>query len=168
MKDEIKMSPFLSILADETTNISCKAQFSLVYCYIFNGNVIGRFICFDNVSDDESTCAISSLILKHFANCGTKLVAQTYDGAADMFSALNGVPSKIRDVYPLTLFVHCSANVLNLVLSQSVHQISTCQVFFCIFKQFGCFLYTIYKANKSFGWVFTKTASSRVFTNSLK
>ena len=30
IKDEVKMSPFVSILADEATNISCKAQFSLV------------------------------------------------------------------------------------------------------------------------------------------
>ena len=76
------MSSFVSILAGETTDISCKAQFSLVYRYIFNGNVIERFICFNDVSEDKLASAISSLILKHiknFANCGTKLVAQTYD-----------------------------------------------------------------------------------------
>ena len=104
------MSPFVSILADEATNISCKAQFSLVYCYIFNGNVIERIVCFNDVSDDKSASAMSSLILKHtknFANCDTKLVVQTYDGAAVMSPALNGVQSKLEDVYPQTLFVHC-------------------------------------------------------------
>ena len=39
IKDEIRMSPFVPILAGETTDISCKAQFFLVYCYIFSGNV---------------------------------------------------------------------------------------------------------------------------------
>ena len=94
----VRMSPFVSILADETTDISCKVQFSLVYCYIFNGSVIERFICFNDVSGDKSASAISSLILKYikyFANCGTKLVAQTFDGAAVMSSALSGVQSKI-------------------------------------------------------------------------
>ena len=104
----------------------------MVYRYIFNGNVIERSICFSDVSDNKSASAISSLILKqikNFANCGTKLVAQTYDGAAVMSSALNGVQSKIKDVYPQTLFGHCNAHVLNLVLSHSVQQISTSKVF---------------------------------------
>ena len=123
IKDEVRMSPFVSILTDETTDISCKAQCTLVYCYIFSGNVIERFICFNDVSGDKSASAISSLILKHiknFANCGTKLVAQSYDGAAVMSSALNGVQSKTKNVYPQTLFVHCYTHVLNLVLSRSV------------------------------------------------
>ena len=40
IKDDVRMSPLVSILADETTDVSCKAQFSLVYRYIFSGNVI--------------------------------------------------------------------------------------------------------------------------------
>ena len=145
IKDEVRMSPFVAILADETTDVSCKAQFSLVYRYIFNGNVIERFISFNDVSGDKSASDIASLILKHiknFANCGTKLVAQTYDGAAVMSSALNGVQSKIKDVYPQTLFVHCYhcyAHVLNLVLSQSVQQISTCKIFFASLNGLAAF-----------------------------
>ena len=94
------MSPFVLISTDETTNISCKAQFCLIYRYIFNGNVIERFICNNDVSDDKSLSAISSLISKHiknFANYGTKLVAQTYDGAAVTSLALNGVQSETKD-----------------------------------------------------------------------
>ena len=67
------------------------------------------------------------------------MVAQTYDGAAVMSSALNGVQSKIKDVYPQTLFVHCYAHVLNLVLSQSVQQISTCKVFFASLNGLAAF-----------------------------
>ena len=136
------MSPFVAILADETTDISCKAQFSLVYRYILNGNVIERFICFNDVSGDKSASAIASLILKHiknFATCGAKLVAQTYDGAAVMSSAFNGVQSKIKDVYPQTLFVHRYAHVLNLVLSQSVQRISTCKIFFASLNGLAAF-----------------------------
>ena len=61
IKDEVRMSPFVLVLADETTDISCKAQLSLVYRYILNGSVIERFICFNDVSGDKSASAISSL-----------------------------------------------------------------------------------------------------------
>ena len=129
IKDEVKKSPFVAILADETTDISCISQFSLVYRYICNGNVMERFICFNDVSENKSASVISTLVLDHiknFADCGNKLVAQTYDGAAAMSSELNGVQGKVKSVYPQALFVHCYAHVLNLVLSQSVQEISAC------------------------------------------
>ena len=161
------MSPFVPILADKTTDISYKAQFSWVYRYIFNGNVMERFICFNDVSEDNSASAISSLILKHiknFANCGTKLVAQTYDDVAVMSSALNGVHSKIKDVCPQTLFVHCYAHVLNLALSQSVQQISTCKVFFASLNGLAAFFTPSSKRTKVLNEF---TAPSRV-PNSLE
>ena len=78
------MPSFVSILANETTGISCMAQFSSVYRYTFNGSVIERFVCFNDVSENKTASATSSLILKHiknFANCA-KLADHTYDGAA--------------------------------------------------------------------------------------
>ena len=104
--EEVKNSPFVAILADETTDISCKSQFSLVYRYIFNGSVIERFICLNDVSENKTASVISSLILDHiknFADCGNKLAAQTYDGTAVMSSALNGVQGHIKSTYPQAL-----------------------------------------------------------------
>ena len=155
IKEEVKNSPFVAILADETIDISCKSQFSLAYRYIFNGSVIERFICLNDVSENKTASVISSnyiksLILDHiknFADCGNMLVAQTYNDVAVMSSALNGVQGQIKSTYPQALFVHCYAHLLNLVLSQSVQEISTCKIFFFFIKQFSCFLYTVCKTN---------------------
>ena len=56
-----------------------------------------------------------------------------------MSSALNGVQSKTKNVYPQTLFVHCYTHVLNLVLSQSVQEISTCKIFFASLNGLAAF-----------------------------
>ncbi len=42
-------------------------------------------------------------------NFKDKLVAQTYDGAAVMASALNGLQAKVKAIAPSAMFVHCYA-----------------------------------------------------------
>lgn len=69
------------------------------------------------------------LLLRLWHRFEEKLVAQTYDGAAMMASALNGLQAKVKAVAPLlsAVFVHCFAHRLNLVLSQGVKSIQCCQ-----------------------------------------
>jgi len=49
----------------------------------------------------------------------SKLVAQTYDGAAVMSGHLNGLQSKVLEKYPKAMFTHCYAHVINLILQQN-------------------------------------------------
>ena len=63
-------------------------------------------------------------------DCVTKLVAQTYDGAAVMASELNGVQAKIKEKVPEAMFTHCYAHKLNLVLSHSAKCMPECKTFF--------------------------------------
>ncbi len=42
-------------------------------------------------------------------NFKDKLVVQTYDGAAVMASALNGLQAKVKAIAPSAMFVHCYA-----------------------------------------------------------
>jgi hypothetical protein len=58
------------------------------------------------------------------------LVSQTYDGACAMDGHINGLQSKIIEAYPLAIFTHCYAHVLNLVLKQSLSNIKECRLFF--------------------------------------
>jgi hypothetical protein len=44
---------------------------------------------------------------------------QGYDGASIMSDAFNGVQAVIRKSYPLALYIHCAAHVLNLSVSNS-------------------------------------------------
>jgi hypothetical protein len=58
-----------------------------------------------------------------------KLVGQIYDGACVMSGHINGLQSKVMEAYPLAIFTHCYAHVLNLVLKQSLSNIKECRLF---------------------------------------
>jgi len=72
-------------------------------------------------------------------NFKDKLVAQTYDGAAVMTSALNGLQAKVKAIAPSAMFVHCYAHRLNLVLSQGAKCLPECRIFFASLSGFGTF-----------------------------
>lgn len=72
-------------------------------------------------------------------NFAEKLIAQTYDGAAVIASALNGLQAKVRAVAPSAIFVHCYAHRLNLILCQGLKNIPKAKVFFATLGGFTSF-----------------------------
>ena len=52
------------------------------------------------------------------------MVSQGYDGAAVMSGHCSGVQSRIRQVAPKALYVHCNAHCLNLCLVDCVKSVS--------------------------------------------
>ena len=60
----------------------------------------------------------------------SKLIMQTYDGAAVMSGHLNGLQALIRQDYPFAFFFHCAAHRFNLVLCQSAQGIRQVKWFF--------------------------------------
>lgn len=65
---------------------------------------------------------LAILILESLKQFGVELKflrEQGYDGAVAMSGIYNGVQSHIRKIYPSTIYVHCSAHILNLVVSKS-------------------------------------------------
>lgn len=132
IKAEVNAAPFVAVEVDESTDITNKAQISVILRYVSNSEVKEAFLGFDDVSDDRRAAAISDYVLGALDkySCVDKLVAQTYDGASVMASELNGVQAKIKEKVPEALFTHCYAHKLNLVLSQSAKSIAECKVFF--------------------------------------
>ncbi|XP_022170921.1 zinc finger MYM-type protein 1-like [Myzus persicae] len=89
--------------------------------------------------EQEALCLVS-LILESLHNFGieTKYMrGQGYDGAAAMSGEFNGVQAIIRKTHPLALYVHCSAHVLNLAVSNSckVQEIRNLNDFEELFEQ---------------------------------
>jgi hypothetical protein len=80
--------------------------------------LVERFLGFFNVSEDRTAEGFFNLmnsVLQKF-DFKTKLIGQCYDGVSVMADHLNGVQAKIKEVAPMTLFTHCLAHRLNLVL----------------------------------------------------
>ncbi|OAF69368.1 hypothetical protein A3Q56_02895 [Intoshia linei] len=74
------------------------------------------FIGFKEIKD-RTAFGVAKYIFHNLEkyNCKDKLVAQTYDGASVIFSNLNGVQAKVKEIAPSALFTHCYAHKLNFV-----------------------------------------------------
>ncbi|XP_028677925.1 zinc finger MYM-type protein 1 isoform X1 [Erpetoichthys calabaricus] len=136
IKKEINAAPFVAVQVDETTDVTNKAQISVILRYVAKSEVACEvkeaFLGFDDVSDDRRAPAVAKYVLGMLEkyNCVEKLVAQTYDGASVMASELNEVQAKVKEKAPTAMFIHCYAHELNVVLLHSAKSIPECRTFF--------------------------------------
>ena len=104
IKEELENCAFLSVMLDETSDISCFSQLCTVLRYLnADGIICERFIKFSDVSKDRSAAAIARLVVAQLTELGClkKLFAQTYDGAAVMSGELDGVQAKVKILYQM-------------------------------------------------------------------
>lgn len=140
--EELKNTDFVSIQADETTDVTCRAQFSIIVRYVYKNEIYERFLGFYDVSSNKTAIGLSRKILEVLNSCKigkNKLVSQTYDGASVMSGSKSGVQTIIKQTYPQALFVHCYAHQLNLVLLHSSKQILDVKLFICNLTSFKTF-----------------------------
>lgn len=132
IKTETSSASFFAIILDETSDVMSKSQLSTVLRYVHDGHVHERFVGFSDVSDDRTADGLFRHVVKIVEEfqIKEKLVGQTYDGASVMSGHVNGLQKKVLDEYPLAIFTHCYAHVLNLVLQQGLSNIKECRIFF--------------------------------------
>ncbi|XP_077969971.1 zinc finger MYM-type protein 1-like [Styela clava] len=82
---EIENCQFLSIQSDETTDITCVSQLAVIFRFVKDGKPTERFHSFVPIVD-RTACGISAVLKEVLQpyNAKSKLIAQTYDGAAVM------------------------------------------------------------------------------------
>ncbi|XP_063913276.1 uncharacterized protein LOC135129937 [Zophobas morio] len=82
IKTEIKDASFVAIMVDETTDIANETK--------------ERFLGFVNISLERTASSLYNLVQKTIEEleCGSKLIAQSYDGAAVMAGELGGLQAK--------------------------------------------------------------------------
>ena len=117
--DEVKKAGFFSILADETTDCSNKEQLTLVLRFVDGQKKIREeFIEFVEAPATTGQ-ALAELLLSRIELLGLDanlLCGQGYDGAANMSGRQSGAAVRIRQIYPLALYMHCNSHVLNLCI----------------------------------------------------
>lgn len=130
---EIKEADYLSIIADETSDVSNIFQMAIVFRYIAKGKPVERFWDFLRPLDHDAK-SLSSVILaeleKHVKENKSKLICQTYDGAAVMSGSSNGVQAIVKQTYEHAAYVHCYAHQLNLVMLNAVSANKNVRIFF--------------------------------------
>ncbi|XP_065651258.1 SCAN domain-containing protein 3-like [Hydra vulgaris] len=148
IKREIDKARFVSLQADETTDVSCRSQFVIILRYLKGYQPVERFIAFIDVQD--RTAMGLTNVLKEELNCfglKEKLIAQAFDGAAVMSGSRNGVQSLMKEVYPNAHYVHCYAHQLNLVLKKVCSSNKRVRRFFSTLSGFGAFFTSSPKRN---------------------
>nr|CAI5833699.1 unnamed protein product [Callosobruchus analis] len=115
IQEELRSTAFFSWQIDETTDIACKSQLSVIFRYVIGGDIVERFVGFYDVSSGKNAESLYQLLVTEFQEFDLKhkLIAQTYDGAAVMSGDFSGLQSKIKNIAPHALFTHCCAHKLN-------------------------------------------------------
>ena len=74
--------------------------------------------------DAETLLTITKDILLRFDININNCRGQCYDGAANVAGSINGLQSKIREMEPRALSVHCAAHTIILVVQDSVAEVA--------------------------------------------
>lgn len=120
---EIKLAKYFTIIVDSTIDINKNDQFSLSLRFVDQeGMIREHFICFEELpgaSANNYFNILNKCIKKYdldFSMCR----GQAYDGASTMSGRFSGLQSKVKQLNPLALYIHCCAHNLNLVLIDSI------------------------------------------------
>ncbi len=120
---ELQSSPFITVMADETTDASNREQVTMVIRRVTEDlQVHEEFLGLYHVSAIDAatlTTVIKDLLMR--MNLGIeKLRGQCYDGASAMSGSKSGVAKRISDLEPRAVFTHCYGHALNLAASDTL------------------------------------------------
>lgn len=138
---DINTATFVSVQADETTDIACKSQFVIILRYIKENKPVERFLSFENVHD-RTARGLSEVLKKSLEpfNVKEKLIAQAYDGALVMSGNTGGVQTLMQNFFPYAKYVLCYAHQLNLVIQNACSKnIKFLRLFFANISGFTTF-----------------------------
>ena len=122
----LQSAPFLTIMADETTDASNKEQVTIFLRWVTESLLVheeflGLYFV-DSIDAKTITFVITDLF-QRFNLDMRRVRGQCYDGASSMSGSRSGVAKRITEIEPRALFTHCYGHALNLaacdVLKQS-------------------------------------------------
>ena len=114
---QIKSAKYFSTMMDESVDISRHEQLSLVVRY--NDDQFYVYECFVGFHRASSTTgeALFKLLvtwLKQLDLDINNIVGQCFDGASAMCGIYKGVSTRLLQIVPTALYVHCNGHILNL------------------------------------------------------
>ena len=121
--EKIQMSPFVTVMIDETTDITNKEQVTIVIRRIDEDlGVHEEFLGLYTVSaiDAATLFGVVKDILCRLNLSWNKLRGQCYDGCSTMSGSRSGVAKRVQEEEPHAIFTHCYSHSLNLAANDSV------------------------------------------------
>ena len=112
----LKASPFYSIMADESTDVSSKEELSIFGRWIDNGKAVEHFLGIVRAKEVNAE-ALAKYLLDFLQerNIPTEILRGLgFDGASTMSGVTSGLQVRMRAHAPAALYVHCNCHRLQL------------------------------------------------------
>ncbi|VVC37607.1 Domain of unknown function DUF4371 [Cinara cedri] len=117
--NEVKQAKYFTIIVDSTVDIGRIDQFSFSLRFVNeHGDIKENCLCFEelpNAIANDYFTIIKNVMEKYKLDISI-CRGQDYNGDNTMRGRFSGLQSKIKDITPLALYIHCCAHDLNLVL----------------------------------------------------
>jgi len=134
IKRRIAAAPFLSVMADETTDISNMSQMAVSVRLVHEGTVCEYLVDLVDVSSDRTAETLTACICESLKFVGitkdSMIIGQSYDGASNMAGSMNSVQVNLQKIWPYAEFVHCYAHKWALVAQSASKRIPDVSLFF--------------------------------------
>ncbi|XP_022166089.1 zinc finger MYM-type protein 1-like, partial [Myzus persicae] len=140
---EIKLAKYFTIIIDSTIDINKNDQFSLSLRFVDQeGKIREHFICFEELlgASANNYFNILNKCIEKYDLDFSKCRGQAYDGASTMSGRFSGLQSRVKELNPLALYIHCCAHNLNLVLIDSIRSSVVAVSFFGTLETLYTFL----------------------------
>ena len=143
---ECYTSPFWSLMADETTDVSTTEQLSICARYVRETDagveVCEEFLGFCSLpatGAQDITSAIVEFSRAHGMNMA-RLVGMGFDGASNMTGHVSGLSTRLKELYLNAKYLtHCRNHALNLVIVASCNEVPDVRKFMDTLKALTLF-----------------------------
>jgi len=115
--EEIHIAKYYSLIVDSTPDCSHIDQLSIVFRYVYLGEVKERFVHFIPINSHKGKSlfdVVNNFLISHnltLENCR----GQSFDNAANMSGKYEGLQAHIKQKNPFAQFVPCAGHSLNLI-----------------------------------------------------
>lgn len=142
--DELRLSQYIAVLADESTDLRTRNELSICFRYVINGESVERYLHLQQLqSTDAETVkdAIRDLIVTNGIPVD-RIYWMAFDGAANMAGKTNGVQAKLkRELLPNANYVHCRSHLLNLAAANVARDMKPLRALFSSFNSLWTFFH---------------------------
>lgn len=146
--DEVSAVDFFAMQVDEVNNSRMSRQVAVSVRYVREAKPLERFFGLYEVPFSKKSEDVLAILERELEklNFKEKLVAQSYDGGVVKYTELYNLQQSIKQLQgtnPKGLLVHCYAHELSGILSQSLHSLHECKLFFSMIDLFSKFFKNI-------------------------
>ncbi|KAL4090887.1 hypothetical protein QTP88_025646 [Uroleucon formosanum] len=116
--DEVINAKIFSLEIDSTQDVSVMDQLLLCIRYVYKGEIQERFLNMLEVksSTGEEQYKLVKKSLESLSIDLKNLISESLDGAANMSGQYSGLQAHLKKDSPKSIFTHCHAHVLNLII----------------------------------------------------